>query len=84
MMIPYSRNHQLTAWGERRSVAAWAADDRCSIDWPGENEADSSRKVAGSGYKTITSKWSKSAVPKTITDGIQWHTDFGMACGTVF
>jgi hypothetical protein len=51
---------------------------------PGENEADSSGKVAGSDYKTITSKWSKSAVPKTITDGIQWHTDFGMACGTVF
>jgi hypothetical protein len=30
---PYSRNHQLTAWGERRSVSAWAADDRCSIDY---------------------------------------------------
>lgn len=32
-MTPYSRNHQLTAWGERRSVAAWAADDRRSIDY---------------------------------------------------
>jgi len=32
-LVPYSRNHELTAWGERRSVAAWAADTRCSIDY---------------------------------------------------
>ena len=32
-MPSYSRNHQLTAWGEPRTAAAWAADARCSIDY---------------------------------------------------
>ena len=43
-MSPYSRNHQLTAFGESRSVSAWAQDTRCSIDY----HADSIR--AGAAY----------------------------------
>jgi hypothetical protein len=30
-MTPYSRTHEFTAWGERRSVSAWAKDERCAI-----------------------------------------------------
>jgi hypothetical protein len=32
-MALYSRNHSLTAWGERRTASDWAADARCSIDY---------------------------------------------------
>jgi hypothetical protein len=32
-MPPYSRHHELTAWGERCKVSAWAEDARCSIDY---------------------------------------------------
>jgi hypothetical protein len=38
-------------------------------------------KVALLDYKTIASGWSKSAVPKSITDEIRGYIDFGTACG---
>jgi len=31
--MPYSRHHEITAFGERRSVSVWAEDERCSIDY---------------------------------------------------
>ena len=32
-MAPYRRHHRLTAWGGHRTVADWAADTRCSVDY---------------------------------------------------
>jgi len=32
-MAPYRRHHRLTAWGQHRTVADWAADARCSVDY---------------------------------------------------